>query len=36
MGLMEVRKKLEEIERQPAIYGRWIVVAGLSRWAAAV
>jgi uncharacterized membrane protein YjjP (DUF1212 family) len=36
MGLMEVRTKLEEIERQPAIYGRWTVVAGLSLTAASL
>jgi uncharacterized membrane protein YjjB (DUF3815 family) len=36
MGLMEVRTKLEEIEHQPAIYGRWIVVAGLSLTAASL
>jgi uncharacterized membrane protein YjjP (DUF1212 family) len=36
MGIADVRARLEEIERQPPIYGRWIVVAGLSLTAASL
>jgi len=36
MGLEEVSSRLEDIERQPQIYGRWIVVAGLALTAASL
>lgn len=36
MALEEIRRKLDEIERQPPIYRRWIVVAGLSLTAASL
>ena len=36
MKIGDVRAKLEEIERQPPIYGRWVVVTGLSLTAASL
>ena len=36
MDLEDVRAKLEEIERQPALYSRWVVVAGLGLTAASL
>lgn len=36
MKIGDVRGKIEEIERQPPIYARWVVVAGLSLTAASL